>query len=219
MGNGCLYSILDICGPSRGMREEAAYAACKGDVLRLRHLLEHHGVEVNYRFECKRTLLHFACTADQLEVVKYLVNDAGADLEARSISGATPLMEAAEICACDIITFLLEAGADPDAQDTAGCTPLFFAADSTCSSWPRHIHACELLTRVSDPTPPIYDLSLFAEHPDAAEDDFLYLWRRLHDKRRRIAFLQGSLAQTRPHPLFRARLFDRNLLKEIFQYI
>ena len=53
---------------------------------------------------------------------------AGADPDARTENGDTPLHFAADEGHADVIETLLEAGADPDARDENGWTPLHIAA-------------------------------------------------------------------------------------------
>ncbi len=73
------------------------------------------------------TPLHSAVADDSGSDVKELVRmllDAGADPNARSASGGTPLHTAGFTGNVPVTEMLLAAGADPDASDAKGLTPL-----------------------------------------------------------------------------------------------
>jgi WD40 repeat protein len=73
-----------------------------------------------------RTPLHIACAAGN-EIVVRLLLERGADLNARTNDGWTPLHEAADGSA-ELLRALLARGADPNAASAAGYTPLHRAA-------------------------------------------------------------------------------------------
>jgi ankyrin repeat protein len=74
------------------------------------------------------TPLHLACRDGRAAMVKLLV-DRGADVAARTTTGATPLMLAARAGQADAVRVLLDRGADPNAKESAyGQTALMFAA-------------------------------------------------------------------------------------------
>ena len=68
----------------------------------------------------------FFNTAEAADATRCL--QAGADPNARSETGATPLFLAAIFGRAETVTLLLEAGANPNARDEDGNTPLHFAA-------------------------------------------------------------------------------------------
>lgn len=78
------------------------------------------------------TPLHSAVADDRgssaKEIVRTLV-EAGADPNAQSASGGTPLHTAAFVGDVEITKLLLEAGGDPEAQDAKGQTPLDLARE------------------------------------------------------------------------------------------
>lgn len=64
---------------------------------------------------------------DKIQIAKLLLAN-GADPDARTINGATPLMEAARVHDHALITMLIDAGADAGAADRCGRTPEDYAA-------------------------------------------------------------------------------------------
>jgi ankyrin repeat protein len=71
------------------------------------------------------TPLHFAAQSLDPGAVRLLI-DAGADIEARNVHGATPLLVAltnVRDSEGDAVRILLDAGADPDAANDAGVSP------------------------------------------------------------------------------------------------
>lgn len=77
-----------------------------------------------------KTLLHAAALGGCVETVSGLVNDAGLSVDARDVTGQTPLFCAAEKGHVDVCRFLLRAGASVTACDDGdnGVTPLRRAA-------------------------------------------------------------------------------------------
>ena len=66
------------------------------------------------------------------DYIRVLISE-GADVNARSRSGWTPLMYAASNSNLEIVQLLLEKGADVNARNTAGWTPLLHAAQFSSS--------------------------------------------------------------------------------------
>ncbi len=78
------------------------------------------------------TALHSAVAGDESSAAKDIVRlllDGGADPNARSASGGTPLHTAAFTGSVAVLQLLLAAGADPSATDAKGQTPLDVARD------------------------------------------------------------------------------------------
>lgn len=72
------------------------------------------------------TPLHYACSGPDNGVALWLLSQ-GAELEARSPNGSTPLMLASRYGAMDLAEALLTAGADPTQRNDQGLSPLEFA--------------------------------------------------------------------------------------------
>jgi len=64
-----------------------------------------------------------------METISILIR-AGADVNARSVDGETPLMQMSQICGVRILEMLLQHGADPKAQNDFGVSVLLYAKDN-----------------------------------------------------------------------------------------
>ena len=76
------------------------------------------------------TLLHLACQHERKNVVQHLINERGANVDARKYSedGEAPIHIAAQSQSKEIVDILLNKGADIETKDANGCTPLHHAA-------------------------------------------------------------------------------------------
>jgi hypothetical protein len=72
--------------------------------------------------------LHLAAANGKARVCRYLVEDLGFPVNARSSAGEMPLVLAARSGHTATAAYLLERGADPRAPDSRGQTPLHWAA-------------------------------------------------------------------------------------------
>ena len=75
--------------------------------------------DVNATDNFKWTALHFACHCGIKDVVEYLLS-AGADLEATTLNGATPLMRAIESSSSDVVQLLIDNGAKLRVENRKG---------------------------------------------------------------------------------------------------
>jgi hypothetical protein len=97
-------------------------AALKGDLAGAQLLLE-HGAKVNLT---GWSPLHYAASGPEPELVQFLL-DRGAEIDATSPNGSTPLMMAAQYGAEDSVTLLLERGADPKRRNQLDLSAADFA--------------------------------------------------------------------------------------------
>ncbi|CBJ33147.1 ankyrin repeat protein [Ectocarpus siliculosus] len=101
------------------------FAASSQDVEILRMLID-HGMEVNLA-AAFGTALHWAAKANRANAIDVLVG-AGADIQARNMSGSRPLHCAAEEASPEASLALLNLGAEVNAQTISGETALHRAA-------------------------------------------------------------------------------------------
>lgn len=85
-------------------------------------------VDVNESNGMRLTLLGCAAESGWLEVVKYLVEEKGANVNKEYSKGKTPLHEAAQRN-IDVVLYLIERGAEVNHVDKNGRTPLHVAAE------------------------------------------------------------------------------------------
>ena len=114
-------------------------AAERGDFGAIRHCLQ-DGADVNaadlhHVMGCGYTALHYAADADSPELVRLLIG-AGAMVDARDVTGATPLWRACNAGRLAAARELLASGADPNARNADGysclgrvCRPWFELAN------------------------------------------------------------------------------------------
>ncbi len=81
----------------------------------------------NPRIRKSFTALHLAAVSNPNPEVLSLLLDAGANIEARTELGRTPLRLAAQFNTTEVVEFLLDAGADSDARSDTGSTVLHLA--------------------------------------------------------------------------------------------
>jgi uncharacterized protein len=99
--------------------------------------------DINATFANGKTELHFqALSGTNPKLIKLLVQ-AGANLEARTMTGKTPLILAAMNGNTEIITALLEAGANVWARDADGAIAL------TTAAWHNNMEAVRILLQAS----------------------------------------------------------------------
>ncbi len=98
--------------------------------LQMVKLLESHGAKLSVKnMDSDNTqYIHIAASANNLPVAQYLLSK-GADVNARTLSGFTPLHFAAGKGHMQMVQFLLQQGAKKDAKDFEGKTPRDWALE------------------------------------------------------------------------------------------
>ena len=102
---------------------EMCSAAYKGDLTRLTSLVRETGYDVNVGDYDKRTAIHLAASEGNLDVVKLLVNELGANPSPRDRWGGTPLNDALRQDHSPVIEFLKSVGATMGVQLVADGAP------------------------------------------------------------------------------------------------
>lgn len=145
---------VDVIVPHTG--ETPLRAACFAKNLDIVKYLIEKKADVEIADNSKFTCLMLASRTDSLDIVKYLVKVALADVNRKDINGTTALLCAAESNTLDSVTFLLKWGAKLDVVDLFGNTPLLNAVLKGSihiahhfiyqeTSKKQEIHALELL--------------------------------------------------------------------------
>jgi ankyrin repeat protein len=103
-------------------RNEALRTAAEsGDLEGVRKLIG-LGADVNAELMFDSTPLYFAATNGHIEVVRYLVESCGVDVDSADMHGGTALMRSVEHGSMPSVICLLELGAGIDAADYNGFT-------------------------------------------------------------------------------------------------
>ncbi|OGX54262.1 MAG: hypothetical protein A2267_01975 [Omnitrophica WOR_2 bacterium RIFOXYA12_FULL_38_10] len=118
-------------------------AAKKGDVVKLREILDREPSLLTTKDEIGKTPLHWAAGKNQLEVIKVLLDEYHIDVNIRNANNGTPLHVAASQANPQAVLILIEHGAEIDARTLNNSTPLHFAIIK--SGKPGHIEAAKIL--------------------------------------------------------------------------
>ncbi len=102
-------------------------AVRKGDLARVKAILEKNPGVINETDKEKQTPLHIATISNNLKLVDLLISR-GADIKARDNKNRTPLYWAARETCPDIVDLLVKKGVDVNATDSEGFTPLHCVA-------------------------------------------------------------------------------------------
>lgn len=113
---------LDVNTPNANGETPLMLAAIKGQLTAVQ-LLVKRGARINKE---GWSPLHYACSGPDEGVSAWLLAQ-GAELDARSPNGSTPLMMAARYGALDLPAVLLKAGADVNLRNAQGLSALDFA--------------------------------------------------------------------------------------------
>lgn len=116
----------DLDAKTNDGRTAMHIAAWRGRVEAVEYLLK-QGKPVDVATSQHETLLHLAAVQDHTELVRTLLSAWGADIEARTSKGFTPLHVAAKAGKAHTVKVLLEHGANREALTASGETPLKLA--------------------------------------------------------------------------------------------
>lgn len=115
--------LLTLDGVDEELDFEGLFSACSvGHLEVVEHFVTKNPHLLHETDEDGETLLHVACSGGSLDMVKLLIA-AGANIEAQTAAGTTPLLSA---CFCnnfDIVQYLVEQGASIHVCDARGRTP------------------------------------------------------------------------------------------------
>ncbi|XP_067653128.1 serine/threonine-protein phosphatase 6 regulatory ankyrin repeat subunit A-like [Haliotis asinina] len=103
-------------------------------------------------------VLHFACMADDEEIVKHVLKLHLVDINSRGSNEMTPLLLAAEKSAPDVFKMLLDSGADPSVVNSDGNNVLHFACMADDEEIVKHVlklHLVDINSRGSNEMTPL----------------------------------------------------------------
>ena len=114
------------------INKELIYNIMKGDLDKVKELVEQHHADVNTRTDGSYTALQIAYiyrkhSDDQFSIIDYLLNH-GALINARDKTGTTVLMLAVMDDEVEFVKYFLQEGADPNLRTELGLTAVDFAA-------------------------------------------------------------------------------------------
>lgn len=135
-------STLDAAGVTYS---EASFIehACRGDEVAVLLFLQ-SGMSAKVQGADGTTALHCLLRSRKNNLAALLVSK-GADVNAKTNVGQTPLMEAAKSGSSEEMQALISAGASVNASDNFGNTPLLLAAGAVCSATSCKEEAIDLL--------------------------------------------------------------------------
>jgi ankyrin repeat protein/poly(3-hydroxybutyrate) depolymerase len=107
-------------------RADLSLAIRQGNLAAVRAIVEKNPGLVKSADDSGFTPLHIAATAGHVDIIEHLL-DRGADLEARTAGGQTPLFQTVPLASEQAFGRLLEKGANLNARDDLGRTILQFA--------------------------------------------------------------------------------------------
>jgi len=112
-------------------RADLSLAIRQGNLAAVRAIVEKNATLVTTADGSGFTPLHIAATAGQVEIIGFLLGR-GADIEARTLGGQTPLFQTVPFVGREAFSYLLGKGANINARDSQGNSILQFAL-----SWRR----------------------------------------------------------------------------------
>ena len=119
--------------------ETLLHFACESDNPQLIQYLINQDFDIEANDNRKRRPLHTACLCGNLKVVKFLMEEAGANKDARDYEECTFLHLAAMNNDVSVTKYLVENGADIHVRDKNGLTPLHKAAYYDCVETAKYL--------------------------------------------------------------------------------
>lgn len=132
---GCLVSFASA--------SEIHEAVKRGDVEKVREILNADPSQLTAKDDIGKTPLHWSAGKNQLEVMRVLLDEYHVDVNIRNANNGTPLHVAASQANPDAAVILIEHGADVNARTKNNSTPLHFAVIK--SGKPGHTQAAKIL--------------------------------------------------------------------------
>jgi ankyrin repeat protein len=117
----------------------ALHHKCSFDTIKL---LVESGIDIEKTDSQGVSFLDEAIVTGDLELVRYLVDEKGMDVnQTKRKSGFTPLMQAASYGYTDIVDFLLEKGADIHARDSSNLNVIEYTKKLQRKNMQKHLEA------------------------------------------------------------------------------
>ncbi|KAJ8933474.1 hypothetical protein NQ318_023068 [Aromia moschata] len=124
--------IDETRNPKDNLQNEILEASEKGNLLILKSLIEKDPELINATDKDKYTPLHRACYSNNIEVVKYLIQQ-GANISAKTEMQWQPLHSCCQWNHKECAAILMQQGADINARSEGDQTPLHIAASHGAS--------------------------------------------------------------------------------------
>jgi ankyrin repeat protein len=119
-------AALVTARPAADDRSDLSLAIRQGNLAAVRAIVEKNPALVKSGDDAGFTPLHIAATAGRVDIIEYLL-ERGADLEARTAGGQTPLFQTVPLASEQAFERLLGKGANLNARDSRGQNILQFA--------------------------------------------------------------------------------------------
>jgi ankyrin repeat protein len=124
-----MLTVLFSCFTSFLSADEIHEATWKGDLEKIKKLLDQNPELVNAQDESGLTPLHYAVNygyENQIQIINLLL-EKGADVNIKTLDGRTPLHNAAEAANKNVVELLISKGAKVNVKNDSDCTPFFYA--------------------------------------------------------------------------------------------
>jgi hypothetical protein len=108
-----------------------AKAVCNGDLFELSAFIIDCGIDINTKYECDFTALHYACCYHKTDIVEYLIEQ-GAHINLKDTYGCTALHYACITGQLKVVELLTEKDIEINVQDAYGNTALHKASETGC---------------------------------------------------------------------------------------